>query len=122
LQVDYRVDPAAVQLQVPTFALQPLVENALRHGLGAQSRRCRIEIGASIENSSLHLWVRDDGIGLPSGFDITRDAGTGLANIRSRLERLHGADGHLALQAIPAGGTEARVRLPLERADHRRVA
>jgi two-component system, LytTR family, sensor kinase len=112
LQVEYRVEPSAYGLQVPTFALQPLVENALRHGLGAQARGCRIEIGASIDRSSLHLWVRDDGVGLPAGFDITRDAGTGLANIRSRLERLHGADARLELRTAAGGGTEALLVVP----------
>jgi two-component system, LytTR family, sensor kinase len=112
LQVDYRVEPSTVGLQVPTFALQPLVENALRHGLGVQSRRCRLEIGAAVEQSALHLWVRDDGVGLPPGFDIIRDAGTGLANIRSRLERLHGADGRLDLRSVEGGGTEARLVVP----------
>jgi two-component system, LytTR family, sensor kinase len=112
LLVDYRVEPSTLELQVPTFALQPLVENALRHGLGVQSRRCRLEIGTSIEQATLHVWVRDDGVGLPPGFDITRDAGTGLANIRSRLERLHGAEGRLELHSMPGGGTEARLVVP----------
>jgi two-component sensor histidine kinase len=112
LTVDYRVDVTAAGLQVPTFALQPLVENAIRHGLGAQARNCRIEIGASVERSALHLWVRDDGRGLPPGFDIARDAGTGLGNVRSRLERLHGDEGRLDLRSAPGGGTEARLVVP----------
>jgi hypothetical protein len=116
LRVDYLVDADARRLAVPTFVLQPLVENAIRHGMGRQARPCRIEVGAAIEPGQLRLWVRDDGVGLKPGFDIGRDARTGIGNTRSRLERLYGAAARLDLSAGPTGGTVARIVLPVSAA------
>jgi hypothetical protein len=116
LRVDYAIDAGARRLNVPTFVLQPLVENAIRHGMGRQTRSCHIEIGARIEQDVLHLWVRDDGVGLAPGFDIVRDARTGLGNTRSRLERLYGPAGRLELTAGVAGGAVARVVVPVSAA------
>lgn len=113
LDVVYRVADDCRTAAVPTFVLQPLVENALRHGLGRRTRPCQIEIGARIEGDGLHLWVSDDGAGLPAGFVLERDAGTGLRNTRSRLERLHGRFGRLTIGPRDGGGTVATLVVPL---------
>jgi sensor histidine kinase YesM len=60
----------------------------------------------------LRLWVRDDGSGLPESFDLQRDAGTGLKNIATRLERIYGPHARLALRTNETGGTTAEVLLP----------
>lgn len=112
LSVVYAVDPACDPLPVPAFLLQPIVENALRHGLSPNVRPGRIEIGARQDAGGLRLWVRDDGSGLPATFDLDRDAGTGLRNISARLERIYGDRAGLSLRTNETGGTTAEVRLP----------
>lgn len=112
LMIDYRVAEACRAVLVPSFVLQPLVENALRHGMGPRAQQCRLEIGASLDDGGLHVWVTDDGVGLPPGFDVTRDARTGLGNVRSRLARLYGAHARLAIEPQAGGGTRATLVVP----------
>ena len=104
LQVDFRIDEPFRGIAVPTFLLQPLVENAIRHGAARQTNGCRIEIGARCDGGSLRLWVSDDGVGLPEGFDIGRHAGTGLTNTQSRLRQIYGTAARFDVRpGIPAG-------------------
>lgn len=113
LQVAYHVDPASDAIDIPTLLLQPLVENALRHGLAPQARPCHLAIGASIQNrDQLRLWVTDDGPGVPAGFDVSRDAGTGLRNTRARLERLYGGAATLSVRPNAGGGTLVELTVP----------
>ena len=109
LSVVYAVDAACDAMPVPAFLLQPIVENALRHGLSPNARPGRIEIGARQDGGGLRLWVRDDGSGLPGDFDLSRDAGTGLRNISARLERIYGDRASLRLRTNEAGGTTAEL-------------
>ena len=111
LSVVYAVDAGCDPLPVPAFLLQPIVENALRHGLSPNARPGRIEIGARRDGANLRLWVRDDGAGLPAAFDLQRDAGTGLRNISTRLERIYGPHAQLTLRTNETGGTTAEVVL-----------
>ena len=90
LDVVLDVDPLALQALVPTFILQPLLENAIRHGIATRSAPGQIEIQAWCEGDALHLSVRDDGPGLAVNWDIERQAGVGLSNTRERLKRLYG--------------------------------
>ena len=90
LDVVLDVDPLALQALVPTFILQPLLENAIRHGIATRSTPGQIEIQAWCEGDVLHLSVRDDGPGLAVNWDIERGAGVGLSNTRERLKRLYG--------------------------------
>ena len=94
LQVDYHIDDQCRGIAVPTFVLQPIVENAIRHGAARQTQTCRVEIGARCEGSRLRLWIRDDGVGLPTGFDLRHHAGTGLRNTESRLRQIYGPSAH----------------------------
>ena len=111
LDVHYDLDPSCDGILVPTFLLQPLVENALQHGIARKSGRCRLEIGARIDHGLLHVWVSDSGAGLPPGFTVGRHAGTGLGNTRARLERLYGPAAKLDVRTIGAD-TVADVMLP----------
>ena len=113
LDVQYAIDEACRSMTVPTFLLQPLVENALRHGAGQQRRTCHIEIGAAAEAGRLRLWVRDDGAGLPRGFDIQRDAGTGLRNTRSRIAQLYGSAASFVVRSGESAGTIVEMAFPL---------
>lgn len=113
LDVRYVVAAGCERFPVPTFLLQPLVENAFRHGLGRRAGQGRIELGAAPSpDGGLRVWVGDDGVGLSPGFDLDRDAGTGLSNIRVRLQQLYGPASTMAIERRVGGGTMVTVQLP----------
>lgn len=112
LVVDWAVDPGLLDVDVPAFVLQPLVENALVHAVAPRSGGGRVSITAARAEEGLHLTVCDDGPG-PREHAPTAGSGTGLRNLRDRLARLHGARAALVLEAVPGGGARARVTLPL---------
>ncbi len=114
LDVRYAIDPAAEACLVPAFLLQPIVENAFRHGIGAKAGCCRLELGASVIGGRLRVTVQDDGAGVPAGFDLARHAGTGLSNIRTRLQNLYGGPASLDVRAASGGGTIVTLDLPPE--------
>jgi LytS/YehU family sensor histidine kinase len=116
LRVDWDLDAAALDHVVPVFVLQPLVENALRHGVGRSTLGGKLQIGARLEVETLVLWVYDDGPrgALPvAGVGEEPGRGIGLSNTRARLTRLHGDSASLTLTAAPGGGMTARIRLPI---------
>ena len=106
------IDPDARDALVPPLLLQPLVENALRHGVGAATGAVRLTIGARRENGMLELRVTDSGAGVPARLTSTRKNGVGLANTRARLTQLYGDRGTLVLRSGVDGGTVAEVRMP----------
>ncbi len=112
LAVEYRIGEDCRGAVVPTFLLQPLVENALQHGAAPQARTCHVQIGASVEAGRLRLWVSDDGAGLPNGFDMRRDAGTGLRNTSSRLTQLYGAAASFDVRTGDVAGTTVEIGFP----------
>lgn len=122
LCVDYAVDEDCPALTVPTFLLQPLVENALRHGVARQAGPSRLEIGATRQGQTLRVWVVDNGAGLPPDFSLDRHAGTGLRNIRVRLQQLYGSDASLSVTARNDGGVLALVTIPIAPLDLREQA
>lgn len=108
LSFQEHADPETLSARVPQLLLQPLVENAIRHGLA--HRRGRVEVRAWRDGDELRIDVIDDGAGLlreGSGHD-----GLGIRNTQARLAHLHGASQRLELQARPEGGVCARVALP----------
>lgn len=98
---------------VPEFILQPLVENAIRHGLARRSEATRVEVSARREGELLVLDVADDG---PGPEAPSASGGIGLANTRARLQTLYGARASLALCVRREGGALATVRLPFREA------
>jgi glucose-6-phosphate-specific signal transduction histidine kinase len=95
---------------VPTLLLQPLVENAIKHGIGAKAGTGHIEITAARTGEQLQITIADDGRGLPSG---SLPAGIGLENCRSRLQTLYGVDAFaLSIANRPTGGAMVTVTLP----------
>ena len=108
-----RVDAEAAVLdaEVPSLILQPLVENAIRHGIEPRPGAGRVEIGARRDGGRLLLTVRDNGVGQPSG-GFTRE-GIGLANTRARLRELYGEKHEFTLANHPEGGLEIRLLIPL---------
>jgi two-component system LytT family sensor kinase len=115
LSVSNHIPEKLLDAMVPNLILQPLVENAIRHGLGSHDRAGHIELTASATDGVLHLVVRDDGPGLPTGWSLDGSTGVGLANIRSRLDHLFGGAAVLDLRPRSTGGVEATITLPLRR-------
>lgn len=107
LQPVIAVPDALLDALVPEFILQPLVENALRHGLARQSDLTTVTIEAAREGDDLVLRVADNGPG-PNG----QGPGIGLSNTQQRLATLYGERGRLSLTASETGGTVAEVRFP----------
>ena len=111
LQIDYQIDPATYDALVPNLILQPLAENAIRHGLEPQARKGRLTIESTRDRDTLTLAIRDSGRGLGAG-----RAGVGLSNTRTRLAKLYRDAARLELAANHGGGTVATVTLPLRHA------
>jgi sensor histidine kinase YesM len=109
LRTQLDVADDTVDAAVPNLILQPLVENALRHGLQDKCGAGTVRISTRRDGDRLQLCVDDDGLGLPPGHTVE---GIGVGNTRSRLRMLFGADAALELSPLPGGGTRASVRLP----------
>ena len=106
------LDPAVSAALVPTFLLQPLAENAIRHGLEPRTTPGTLTISAHRAGDDLHLSVTDDGVGLATPGTRTARPGIGLANSRERLRALHHGRARLELSAPPTGGARVEVVLP----------
>ena len=106
------VAPDSLDARLPTLLLQPLVENAIKHGISARPGAGRIEISAHREHGALLLAVRDDGTGLPADWEACASLGVGLANTRARLAQLYGARHTFTLANVPGGGLEVAIAIP----------
>jgi two-component system, LytTR family, sensor kinase len=115
LTIDYHVDDAAVDCLLPRFVLQPLIENAVRHGLIGRSSAGTIDITASVRGGTLFVRVADNGAGLDASASSAR-RGIGLANVRDRLAILYGDGEHLRLSnSAGTGGAVAELVIPVRR-------
>jgi signal transduction histidine kinase len=114
LKAELRVEADTWDALVPSFVLQPLVENAIRHGVSRKTQSGRLTVTATREGSRLVLSVTDDGPGLPGEGAVPGRSGVGLSNTRARLVQLYGRDGVLELRNGRDGGAEARVEIPFQ--------
>lgn len=115
LRIDFRVAESVVDSQVPSLILQPLVENAIKHGLSPKIGECRLIISGAREGEHLVLSVEDDGVGARST-DAAGDAastGIGLRNVRERLRTLYGERARLMFESRARHGSRAAVYVPL---------
>ncbi len=109
LAVRLEIAPETLEAYVPHLILQPLVENALRHGLSPKPGAGQLCVSTRRQGAELLLVVEDDGLGLPAAGP---QEGLGLANTRSRLRARFGAAAGLELAPLPGGGTRVSLRLP----------
>jgi two-component system LytT family sensor kinase len=110
LNVEKNVAPETLKALVPNLVLQPLVENAIRHGIERHARPGKIVLRAEQQNGHLKLEVQDNGDGLPK--DGIKREGIGISNTRSRLHQLYGEKQKFELQNVDSGGLLARVTIP----------
>ena len=111
LRIEKDVPPDTLQAEVPNMMLQPLVENAIRHGIGKKAAGGAIKISARRHNGRLEITVTDDGLPPPTSVEET--AGIGLANTRARLTKLYGQDFTFRLEPSDHG-TRVRMEIPYE--------
>jgi two-component system LytT family sensor kinase len=112
LQIDFDIDPSLMNAMVPNLLLQPLLENALRHGIGRSTEAGWIRISAKRENGSLLITVSDNGAGLPSNWQMKTSSGIGLANTAARLQQLYGENHRFDIHNRDKGGVEVEVVIP----------
>jgi two-component system LytT family sensor kinase len=112
LQVSIDVPMELNAAQVPSLLLQPMVENAIKHGIAKRARGGRVRIAASQSEGMLTLCVANDGPSLPTEFETSRP-GIGMTNVRTRLKSLYGDAFKLGMRNGSSGGVEVSVSLPL---------
>jgi hypothetical protein len=112
LAVELDVASGLGSSRLPVLLLQPLVENAVSHGLGSRSGAGTVRVAARSTAQGLELRVTDDGVGF--GSSARQGTGIGLENTRQRLQLRYGARADLTVSARAGGGTEAVLRLPAE--------
>jgi signal transduction histidine kinase len=105
LMVRYDIQPDALDVLVPSLVLQPLVENAIKHGVARKAGRGHIDISARREGDKLRLEVRDDGVGLSEDALTALQKGIGVSTTRARLQHLFGADYRFEFHRQPEGLT-----------------
>lgn len=111
LKVNIDVAPEALDASVPHLLLQPLVDNAIKHGISRLVSGGEIRISATHDGTDLHLEVRDNGPGFKEASRSTA-GGVGLRITRERLETIYGQDQSVELLSLPEGGVAARVSIP----------
>jgi two-component system, LytTR family, sensor kinase len=113
LRVRITADPAVSDALVPHLVLQPIVENAVRHGLGESEEAVGIDVTASGTDGTLTLIVSDDGPGLPPS--RSEQTGIGIPNTRNRLKRLYDGHASLVIENAAPRGVRVTITLPLRR-------
>ena len=114
LQIELDIDPATSKAMVPNLILQPLTENALRHGIARRADSGLIGISSAVQNGHLLLTVYDDGAGLPDDWQLKGSAGIGLANTVARLQQLYDDNHQFDIRNRDEGGVEAVILIPLK--------
>jgi two-component system LytT family sensor kinase len=118
LKIETRISPEVKYASVPSLFVQPLVENAIRHGISKRSTGGTVIISADRVDHRLEIRIIDDGVGLPPGWTMNTSNGLGLSVTRERIAGLHGnGSSHFAVLRREGGGTEVEISLPLRMMD-----
>ena len=117
LRVVKELEPASLDVMVPSMLLQPLVENSIKHGLSSLVEGGSSYLRSRLSDSGLVIEVEDDGVGMAATQLVestsTRGAGIGMANISERLQVLYGDTARMTIDSHEGKGTLVRIRLPL---------
>ena len=114
LRLETHIDSPSLHQLIPSLVLQPLVENAVQHGLSRKRGGGTVRIEAILTDGCLELSIGDDGLGMPAAaLERVYERGIGLRNLRDRLERLYGPAHLPEITSAPGSGTRVRLRLPV---------
>jgi len=114
LKVEMTIAPETLDACVPNMILQPLVENAIKHGISPRATGGRIAIAAERNNGHLEITVADNGLGVPFGDTSTLSEGVGLSNTRRRLKHLYGEGHKFEIAAVGEGGVRVDLEIPFK--------
>ncbi len=117
LTVDMNISPETLDACVPNMILQPLVENAIKHGIAPRSSGGRIDINTARNNGHLEIRVTDDGLGVPFGDLENMPEGVGLSNTRRRLKHLYGDKHKFNIKTQDTGGVGVTLEIPFKTAE-----
>jgi two-component system, LytTR family, sensor kinase len=116
LQVAFETTPASLEASVPSMLLQPLIENAVRHGIGRLRRGGVIAVQTDVEDNRLRILIRNSGpTRSMQSVPAQNRRGIGLANTSERLRRLYGSESEFELRWPDGGGCETTIRLPFKK-------
>jgi two-component system, LytTR family, sensor kinase len=117
LRVNFEIEEATAQLAIPTFILQPLVENSLKHGLGPKVGENLLTIRARQLNEHLELTVEDNGVGANVSLKLAGrgSTGLGLRNVEERLQTVYRGDAQFSFESVPRLGSRAQILIPITR-------
>lgn len=116
LEIEFDIDPATTRALVPNLILQPLTENALRHGIGRSADSGLVGISSAITDGHLRLSVYDNGAGLPDDWQMKGSTGIGLANTAARLQQLYDDNHQFDIRNRDGGGVEVVILMPMRTA------
>lgn len=120
LSIKYEIDEDAEKYDVPIMITQPLVENAIKHGIGKKTGKCELAIGAKIVGNRLRIRISDTGVGHEFEKGEVQNAGIGIQNVRARLKEMCGNDAGLRLEGIGGTGVVARLEIPIINKNNKR--
>ncbi len=119
LEVNYDVDPELVETRVPSMILQPLVENAIKHGFSKRTDAGRIEVSAKkINGQKIELKVSDDGVGSEDKQEDEMVGGIGLKNVKDRLQLIYKTEASMEIHNAPGKRFEVKMFLPAKIENH----
>jgi LytS/YehU family sensor histidine kinase len=114
LKIEIQIEPEVQNSTVPSLILQPLVENAIRHGISHRASGGTVIVSAQRVDDQLEIRIQDDGVGLPAGWTLDSSAGLGLSVTRERVKSLHpNGESSFTLRPLKNGGVEVDIFLPL---------
>jgi two-component system LytT family sensor kinase len=113
LRIEKQIDPASLDVVVPSMLLQPIIENSIKHGLEPKLGEGRITIRSSRKDGHAIIDVIDNGVGVsPDDADRVKGSGIGLRNVNERLRVIYGSNYQFQLDSLPGEGTCARIIIP----------
>lgn len=113
LKVHLEIDPASKSVPFPSLLLQPILENAFKHGIAQSLEDAIIRVKSECLENELHVWVDNSGPTLPEDWDLSKQKGIGLSNTQSRLRQLYGDNFSFTLFNLSLTGVSAHIVIPV---------